>query len=192
MLAPTAMNFRTTSDHSMLQQQIRSKCLVLFIWQAPPPIPTSCRRKDRRWKYGVSSPAASNALQDVICPDGTHGCSVEQLQQSGSAGLMYCFATNWAGWRRGPRPAQVQAGLLALLEQDHEDQHAPGTPISLPNLIASKRRPWALPTVQCSQPPYSAWSLNRRSARPRPAIDKPASVSVVLGPLFMQWSFPYN
>lgn len=25
---------------------------------------------------------------------GTRGCSVEQLQQSGSAGLMYCFATN--------------------------------------------------------------------------------------------------
>ncbi|WP_294254169.1 hypothetical protein [uncultured Comamonas sp.] len=25
---------------------------------------------------------------------GTRGCSIEQLQQSGSAGLMYCFATN--------------------------------------------------------------------------------------------------
>ncbi|BDR09591.1 hypothetical protein CTR2_R29290 [Comamonas thiooxydans] len=25
---------------------------------------------------------------------GTRGCSIDQLKQSGSAGLMYCFATN--------------------------------------------------------------------------------------------------
>jgi DNA polymerase V len=36
--------------------------------QAPPPTPTSCRRKDRRWKYGVSSPAASSALPDKHMP----------------------------------------------------------------------------------------------------------------------------